>query len=131
MEGDECVLGIYIIGRKNSKGILSGLRICEISESNVMANGIIKKHDANTREITPFQAKTFIGMGKTIVGLGVNAKGELYGTNGSIERYADKTLNTDKSPIVILNKIGSDGFGVVDCNGHVRNLKNEDRKSVV
>ena len=125
MEGDECVLGIYIIGRKNSKGILSGLRICEISESNVMANGIIKKHDANTREITPFQAKTFIGMGKTIVGLGVNAKGELYGTNGSIERYADITQNTDKSPIVILNKIGSDGFGVVDCNGHVRNLKND------
>lgn len=57
--------------------------------------------------------------------------GKIVGTNGAIDRYAkckaDGTLlKSDKSPLIILNRIGSEGFTVCDYTGKVVKLRDKD-----
>jgi len=51
--------------------------------------------------------------------------GEIVGTNGSIDRYTTIDVNKGhvrKTSLVILNRIGDEGFNVADCGGEIKRL---------
>ena len=64
----------------------------------------------------------------------VNARlinGEIVGTNGQLSRYADidsanNLLDKNKSPLVILNRIGDAGYTISDYKGSIKKAKTSD-----
>ena len=105
-----------------TKGVI-GYRLAEVTEDTV-GNANIK--DVPTRAIVNILSK-----GAKIDNIGLSEKGEVVGTNGSLERYTSVVLGTElycglKAPAVILYSINDgDGYAIINYLGKVGRCSNK------
>ena len=106
----------------------------ESKDGDVIAYRIIdadKPTDINNISLDSIEKVLSNPKTSNIIANAAYVNGEVVGTNGQLSRYADidyngSLLNSEKSPLVIINKLGDAGYTVCDYKGVIKRFKTSD-----